>query len=425
VTLARESDRALVTETTGTLTTADALLHVVREMRESLVEADLLDRAAYALQRAVPCDWTLVLTWDPVSAAFRGAAGAGWQPAFEEQLPVVEFRPDTVPVLLKLVEGVPVRALKPPAGMRGLCRQWRVSAFLAWPMRRSDTLVGAIFAGFRRRQGPLRASQENLVREVAEHLAVAIERARALESERRNSRLKTDILATISHELRTPINAILGYADLMRDGAMGPINAEQAQALDRVLFNGRSIMEMIAMALDLNRLEAGRLSTHVSEFRLHEVLAELSHEFAARPISKTVRVSWPEHSETPTLWADRAMLKVAVRNLVNNAIKFTPQGSVAVAVDCNRAHGRVRISVSDTGVGIPRDQQASIFDMFSQVGQPKASVRGGVGLGLYLVRSYTELMGGTVSVESTPGKGSTFTVELPWNRQASSSTPAG
>jgi signal transduction histidine kinase len=92
-----------------------------------------------------------------------------------------------------------------------------------------------------------------------------------------------------------------------------------------------------------------------------------------------------------------------------------------VAVDCNTAHGRVRISVSDTGVGIPHEQQASIFDMFAQ-GPQKAVGRGGVGLGLYLVRSYTELMGGTVTVESTPGKGSTFTVDLPW-RTSSGALP--
>jgi signal transduction histidine kinase len=392
---------------------ARALLRLVRATRDTLIEADLLSRAACATRAALACDWTLVAMWDPNRALFRGAAGDGWEPAVDEILPLAEFRPETLEWFEALASQQAVEVTDPPDELKPYCQQWRVGSFFAVPMVRADALLGAIVAGFGRRRFFSDAERCSLA-SIAEHLAIAVENVRILESVRRTSRLKTDILATISHELRTPLNAILGYSDLMRDGVMGSINAEQVQALDRILFNGRSVMEMVSMALDLNRLEAGRLAVHASEFRLQELLTELSNEFASRPMNTDVRLVWPEYSDVPTLWTDRAMLKVALRNLVNNALKFTPIGSVAVAVDCNRVGGRVRISVSDTGVGIPRDQQASIFDMFSQGSAPKATARGGVGLGLYLVRSYTELMGGTVTVESTPGKGSTFTVDLPW-----------
>jgi signal transduction histidine kinase len=390
-----------------------AMLHIIRATRESLIEADLLSRAARSLRQALACDWTLLTLWDSGRKTFRGAAGDGWHILIEEQLPLAEFGTETIDIFAPLAAGTPVEVPEPPDAMKVFFRQWHVSSLLGVPMMRAAGLVGAIFVGFRRRRGAFSELERRIADAAADHIAVAVESVRALEAVRRTSRLKTDILATMSHELRTPLNAILGYTDLMRDGAMGAINAEQAQALDRILFNGRNVMEMITMALDLNRLEAGRLAVHASEFRLQELIAELSNEFAARPIDNAVDLVWPDHRDMPTLWTDRAMLKVALRNLVNNAVKFTPRGQVAVAVDCNKARGRVRISVSDTGVGIPREQQASIFDMFCQGSSPPRA-RGGVGLGLYLVRSYTELMGGTVSVESTPGKGSIFTVDLPW-----------
>jgi len=398
---------------------AGAVLQVAQATHDSLIEADLLSRAATSLRQALGCEWVLIALWDASAKAFRGAAGDGWDVAVEAQLPLIEIRPDTIAALHPLLEGQRVEVEDPPDDIKLFCRQWGLRSFLAVPMCDTyDVILGAILVGYRRRRGPFAPRERGVTDGVARHLAISIENVRALEAVRRTSRLKTDILATISHELRTPLNAILGYTDLMRDGAMGPINAEQTQALDRILFNGRTVMEMISMALDLNRLEAGRLAVHASEFRLQEIIAELSNEFAARPLNTAVHLVWPDYRDMPTLWADRAMLKVSVRNLVNNALKFTPKGSVAVAVDCNKARGRVRISVSDTGVGIPREQHASIFDMFSQGGAPPRSARGGVGLGLYLVRSYTELMGGTVTVESTPGKGSTFTVEIPWRTRA-------
>jgi signal transduction histidine kinase len=392
---------------------ARSVLHVVEAMAGSLVEADLLARAARSAREALACDWTLIGLWEPSRQRFRGAASSGWPPVVDEQLPLFEFDPQNLDLIGGLLDGDLVEMANPPDNVRIFCRRWGVASFLAAPMRGPRGLLGALACGFRRRQGAFSPLERLATSEIAERVAVAAESVRLVEAMRRTSRLKTDILATISHELRTPLNAILGYSDLLRDGAMGPINAEQVQALDRIIFNARNVMEMAAMALDLNRLEAGRLAVHNSEFRLQDLLAELSVEFATPQPNQSVNLVWPKQSDVPTIYADRMMLKVALRNLINNALKFTPKGSVAVAVHCNRVQRRVRISVSDTGIGIPREEQRSIFDMFRQL-ESKPRTGSGVGLGLYLVRAYTELMGGTVSVESNPGRGSIFTVELPW-----------
>jgi signal transduction histidine kinase len=204
---------------------------------------------------------------------------------------------------------------------------------------------------------------------------------------------------------------MLGYAELMREGTMGPTTLEQIEVLDRMLLNGRGLLELINMTLDVSRLEAGRVTVDVSAFSINALLAELHNEFsiAGRP---EVEVRWPVAVADPELYLDRGKLKLVLRNLVDNALKFTRRGSVAVEVETDLEGDRIRISVVDTGVGIPPEALPSVFEMFHQLDGARSS-RAGVGLGLYLVRRYTELMGGRIAVESTVGVGSVFTADLP------------
>src|SRR5262249_37749657 len=152
--------------------------------------------------------------------------------------------------------------------------------------------------------------------------AVAVDNARLVEDLRRANRLKSEFLGTMSHELRTPLGAILGYTELLRDGAMGTLHAEQAETLDRMLINGRSLLELINATLDVNRLEAGRIGLEPSHFELHDVLAELREEFAPRSGLGAVPVLWPQEPAVLPLYTDRGKLKVVLRNLIDNALKF-------------------------------------------------------------------------------------------------------
>jgi signal transduction histidine kinase len=239
-----------------------------------------------------------------------------------------------------------------------------------------------------------------------------VENARLVEDLRRANRLKSEFLGAMSHELRTPLSAILGYTELLQEGLMGPLVTEQSEALERILVNGRGLLELINMTLDANRLEAGRAAVEPSECCLADICTELRSEFDTRAAAAGVALRWPEQPAV-ALFTDRAKLKVVVRNLVDNALKFTPHGAVTVGVSYTEGGGRLRLSVQDTGIGIPADALSTVFEMFRQLGAARWSARGGVGLGLHLVRRYTELLGGEVTVESTPGAGSTFAIEVP------------
>src|SRR5262249_14955878 len=154
---------------------------------------------------------------------------------------------------------------------------------------------------------------------IAAQAAVAVQNSRLIEDLRRANALKSEFLGTMSHELRTPLSAILGYTELMREGAMGSVGDEQVDALDRILANGRALLELISMTIDANRLEAGRIAVEPSEFTFDALIDELRGEFAVRAAELAVQVQWPAPSAELALRTDRGKLKVILRNLIDNA----------------------------------------------------------------------------------------------------------
>jgi signal transduction histidine kinase len=176
--------------------------------------------------------------------------------------------------------------------------------------------------------------------------------------------------------------------------------------------NGRTLLELISMTLDVNRLELGRVAVSMSRFHLGELLGEIEREVETRIDASRVLVAWPNQAASlPELRSDRGKLKIVLRNLIDNAIKFTTRGSVTVAVNLKKSWAD--ISVSDTGIGIPEDDIARIFEIFQQVRNESIPMSSGVGLGLYLVRRYCDLLGARVDVSSRVGEGSAFTVSVP------------
>lgn len=226
------------------------------------------------------------------------------------------------------------------------------------------------------------------------------------------SRLKSDFIATMSHELRAPLNAIIGHTDLLLEGEYGSLTAKQREILQVVTRRQLELNDVINETLGLSRLEAGTVTLHLSRVDLREVLGVLADEARAAWVHPNVECIWTVASNLPGLYTDRAKLKTVLRNLLENAAKFTARGQITIAA-C-RSRGGIEIAVADTGPGIRQDQQGLIFEAFHQVEDSSMTRRNrGVGLGLYIVRRLLTLLNGEIALESAVGHGSTFRVWLP------------
>jgi PAS domain S-box-containing protein len=225
------------------------------------------------------------------------------------------------------------------------------------------------------------------------------------------NRAKSEFLATMSHELRTPLSVIIGYTSLLREEFFGHLTVEQVDTLRRVDTSARELLDLISTVLDVSRLEAGRLPLEITEVGVQELLSEIQTETQGLQEQSHLAFVWQVDSALPFLRTDSGKLKIVIKNLISNAVKFTKEGSIRVHA-CSRAGG-VEIRVADTGIGIPQGALALIFDSFRQVEGSQSKRYGGTGLGLYIVKRLLDLLGGTVEVASEVGRGSTFRVWMP------------
>jgi PAS domain S-box-containing protein len=238
-----------------------------------------------------------------------------------------------------------------------------------------------------------------------------LEHARAAADEANQA--KSRFLATMSHELRTPLNAIGGYVQLIELGIHGPITDEQRHALDRISRSQRHLLRLVNDVLNLARIESGQVSYAVEELPVADVVASVTPMIEPQMDAAGLRFT----SSVPaglTARADREKVQQVLINLLSNAVKFTPAGG-SVAIDAHRdeAHHRVRVRVTDTGVGIPPGQLQSIFERFVQVEVTHARRVEGTGLGLAISRDLARGMDGDLDVRSEQGRGSVFTLTLP------------
>ena len=226
------------------------------------------------------------------------------------------------------------------------------------------------------------------------------------------NRLKTDFIAGMSHELRTPLNAVIGFVSLILDGAYGDVADRQRQALRRVDVNSRGLLQLINNILDVSKVGTGHMEVYAEVFALDELAREVAEgmDSIVRGKSLDLKVSVPEGIH---LYTDRMKLKQILVNLVGNALKFTREGKVSVSAEKAQDGTHVRLQVRDTGVGIRAEDIPFLFQEFKQPDPSTVRELGGTGLGLAIVRKLSTLLGGSVAVESEPGKGSTFTLTLP------------
>jgi signal transduction histidine kinase len=239
---------------------------------------------------------------------------------------------------------------------------------------------------------------------------IRTEKALQKEEELRN-RGRKEVLNIVSHEFRTPLNVITGYAQAIQEKTWGEVTPGQNEALDKILRQSGNLMDLVDAILDITRIETGELALDREELRLSDYLFEISQTYV--PLQKSVALEWVIPETLPKVSADKLKLTIILQNLINNALKFTDKGSVSVTARMDGSKQRVEIEVKDTGIGIPRDAHALIFEKFQQADPSSTRKYGGIGLGLYIVRVFTDLLGGTIRLESEPEKGSTFTISLP------------
>jgi signal transduction histidine kinase len=227
------------------------------------------------------------------------------------------------------------------------------------------------------------------------------------------SALKSQFLANISHEFRTPLNAILGYTHMLLHGVTGAVSDPQRKSLTRIDSNSRHLLALINDILDITRIEAGRMPLNLSRFRVSELIDEVITELEPIIRRSNLTVTMKMGANLPVVKTDRQKVKQIVLNLLSNALKFTPSGSVTIVASSDRKADAVNIIVRDTGVGIPEESQSKIFEDFRQLDNSPTRGYGGTGLGLSICRRLAQMLGGSIEVTSRLGEGSVFTLRLP------------
>lgn len=248
---------------------------------------------------------------------------------------------------------------------------------------------------------------------VTDQVAMEAALVRAKEAAEQASHAKSRFLSHVSHELRTPLNSIVGFAQLLESDPDSPLNEVQQDSIKRILDSGWLLRELIDDVLDLSRMEAGRLELKPEDVNVFELLRECQEALAVQAAEKGVVIVNPGgECARRRVRVDARRFKQVMLNLLSNAVKYNRDGG-SVTVSCHLpGNGVMRIAVSDSGIGIPPEKRDELFQYFSRLGAEDSSIPG-IGVGLALCRHLVDLMGGSIGVESIPGEGSSFTVELP------------
>jgi signal transduction histidine kinase len=397
---------------------AAALARIGETLSRHLGRPDVLDQVNRLATEAIGTDWSSLYLLDERRNVYWLASNVGSPPDVEMELAQLEFPPDSLSLLRALRPGEFIEIADadhqdwvPVALMRRLA----VASALYAPVARGDQIIGVMVTGYIARRGAFSSRQRRLALGIAHVTATTLENRRLIADLQSANRLKSEFVATMSHELRTPINVIMGYTEMLADGVVRTNEPAFDDTLGRIRTQSVELLNLVSATLDMGRLEAGREQLTLDPVAIDALFAELARELDALA-PPAVQLRWQNNVDRVAIVSDRVKLKTILKNLVGNALKFTSDGTVDVTAQ--RVDGWVRFTIRDTGIGIDAEHLSVIFEMFRQVDSSSTRKFGGVGLGLHIARRLAELLGGTIAVESAPGKGSTFTVTLPLERAA-------
>ena len=396
---------------------ATALAQVGQGLIAVLDTPHILERLCRVTTEVLQCDCSHTAVWSPKDDAFVPLAGYGDTPEQWEMLRAVRVSRQEVSDLLVRLEQETViqidlaqrQHLAP--GLQ-VALQFGSGAVLCLALRRGGEMIGVHTAAYRHRPESFPPTRERIALGISHLASLALNNAQLFEGIESANQLKSDFLATLSHELRTPLHLILGYVDLLQEEHAVSSSPETKEILARIQRAAWAESEMVDTMLDTSRLEAGKVPLDIQEVNIADLFEELKHEVAYDTEHSSLSFDWQVSTSLVPLWTDRLKLKIVLRNLVQNAIKFTSKGEISVVAEV-REKG-VEFRVRDTGSGIASELLPHIFDLFRQGESAMTRRYSGVGLGLYIVRRMVELLDGTVTMESVVGQGSTCRVLIPF-----------
>ncbi|MBI2532994.1 MAG: GAF domain-containing protein [Deltaproteobacteria bacterium] len=298
----------------------------------------------------------------------------------------------------------------------------------AFPIQTKKQIIGVLHVADRKMR-QYTPEELQLIESIVQGIAVAVENARLFAEVKEKtaelaeanqelveaSRAKSSFIAAMSHELRTPLHIIIGNSELTSDGFFGAVNDDQREAMRKVSRNAQVLLKMINDILALSRNEAKKMALDVSQVEVDEIIANARAHVEQINRDNHLEVRWDIEESIPPLTTDAIKVEEILQNLIGNAFKFTPKGSVEVRVRNLSGEDSIQFSVSDTGIGIKTENLDRIFNEFEQVRDGDNGKYDGVGLGLSIVKKYLQLMHGDIRVESEFGKGTTFTFTVPRN----------
>jgi PAS domain S-box-containing protein len=320
-------------------------------------------------------------------------------------------------------------------------REYGLVSFLGIPLIARDEALG-VLAVFTKEPHRFDDEEVKFLTTLGGQAAIAIHNAQIYEGMVNANKVKEEFLGVMSHELRTPLSVVIGYAGMLKEGMLGEIAPQQKEALQKILSRAADQLHMINSIMQTTQLETRAVMPEYHAINLPEMLTHLRSDLDTTHTKKDVALLWDYPLEPVHIVTDGAKVRQILQNLIGNALKFTDRGSVTVSAsliedgrppfgvaneliqDSNltpsdpdlppqAVQRYLQIKVADTGIGISAEQLWSIFDKFFQVDSSQTRLYGGVGLGLYIVKTFTELLGGKVEVKSRRGSGTTFTVTLP------------
>ena len=334
-------------------------------------------------------------------------------PATEEGLPLIVLKQQSTLTVLNA-------PLDPRTTNPEFFRRRGFFSYLGLPLIAKRESLGVLsFYTSAERQFSL--EEMNFLNTLVNQAAIAIYNSRLYEQTRdqaveleKSNKIKDEFLGVMSHELRTPLNIIMNYAETLKMGTFGNLSSDQERGTEKIRSQAGHLLTLINGILEITKIESGSVTFQKEPFDLAEFISENRSDYIA-PMEKDVTVVWEYPPHLPVIVSDRMKLKQILTNLVNNALKFTDQGSVIVSFQLIDEGRTLEFKVTDTGSGIPDDLLPFVFDKFRQIDSTTTRHHSGAGLGLYIVRTFANLLEGSVDAHSKVGEGSVFVVRLPTN----------